>query len=572
MKYLIKKIYLVLFLVIFLPFSTESFASDNREVYSKNDISNYFSGIISAEQALNNNSFRFLNKAQSLKNKHTNFNVQFIRAMILLEKFKQAFVFAKNIWKEDVFFFEADLLLGIQAFVNEDYINAEKHFNRISKISEYDLLLEDLLGKILIVWTKASQNKKEDSFQSINNIPEHFGNLKKIQNSFLHCYFDTSKTQAAFEDLVNSKDTNFSRYNFFLANHLLFKKKKLEAKKRIDSARKIHNSNLLIKQVQNFLANNKSAKIKNFFNCKNSKDILAEIFYVIANLYSSQEDYQMSNFYLKISLFLNNKFVTNKTLLAENLFYEKKYEQSKKIYNSLKLIGSAYSWYASISVSIILSNIGNIENAIFILKQEFDLLKNPNLEHYFELANFYKDSEYYDESIKFYTMALENIEQDHNLIPKILYRRGTSYERLGNWKQSEIDLKKSLKILPDQPEVLNYLAYGWIEKNKNINQTLEMLKKATSIKKNDGYIIDSLGWAYYVSENYIEAEKYLQRAVEILPLDPIINDHYADTLWMLNKDIQARYFWNHVLNLSTTKQELKDTLSKKIIFGINKNL
>ena len=93
-------------------------------------------------------------------------------------------------------------------------------------------------------------------------------------------------------------------------------------------------------------------------------------------------------------------------------------------------------------------------------------------------------------------MALENIEQDHILIPKILYRRGTSYERLGNWKQSEIDLKKSLKILPDQPEVLNYLAYGWIEKNKNINQALEMLKKATSIKKNDGYIIDSLGWAY----------------------------------------------------------------------------
>ena len=89
------------------------------------------------------------------------------------------------------------------------------------------------------------------------------------------------------------------------------------------------------------------------------------------------------------------------------------------------------------------------------------------------------------------------------------------------------------------------------------------------MRKNDGYIIDSLGWAYYAIKNYKEAEKYLQMAVEILPLDPVINDHYADTLWMLNKDIQARYFWKHVLNLDDTEQELKDKINKKIIFGIN---
>ena len=142
--------------------------------------------------------------------------------------------------------------------------------------------------------------------------------------------------------------------------------------------------------------------------------------------------------------------------------------------------------------------------------------------------------------------------------------------KIGKWEESEKDLKQSLKILPDQPHVLNYLAYGWVEKNKNINQSLEMLKKATEIRKNDGYIIDSLGWAYYANKNYKEAEKYLQMAVEILPLDPVINDHYADTLWMLNKNIQARYFWKHVLNLNATEQELKDKINKKIIFGINK--
>ena len=99
-----------------------------------------------------------------------------------------------------------------------------------------------------------------------------------------------------------------------------------------------------------------------------------------------------------------------------------------------------------------------------------------------------------------------------------------------------------------------------------------MLKKATKLKENDPYIIDSLGWAYYAKKNYIEAEFFLQRAVELLPLDPIINDHYADTLWMVNKNIQARYFWNYILKLDDTEQKLKDIISKKLIFGLTKKL
>ena len=99
-----------------------------------------------------------------------------------------------------------------------------------------------------------------------------------------------------------------------------------------------------------------------------------------------------------------------------------------------------------------------------------------------------------------------------------------------------------------------------------------MIKKAVKLRENDGYIIDSLGWAYYVKKNYVEAELHLQRAVELLPLDPIINDHYADTLWMLNKNIQARYVWKYVLKLDRAEQKLKDTISKKLIFGITKKL
>ena len=569
MQHFIKKINLVFLLLILLSFNTKSFS---RDIYSQDDISNYFLGIISAKQANSVKAYGYLNKVRSLKNKHSNFNVQFIRTLILLGKFEQAFAFSQNVWSEDKFFFEAELLLGIQAFANNDFADAEKYFERMNKVSQYKISFEEFLGNILIAWVKASENDEKASFEFSNKIPKRFNFVKKIQNSFLQCHFDTLTAQSSFEKLINKKGTDFSRYNFFLTNYLIFKNKNIEAKKVIHKARKINNNNLLIKQTENFIVNGKSRKIKNLFDCKNPKDVMAEFFYILANFYSVEEYYELSNFYLKISLFLNNKFIPNKALLAENFFYEKKYENSQKVYNSLKSIGSIYSWHASLSNAVILEKIKDKESAISSLKKDFGMLPNPGYLHYFELANFYKDNEYYSDSINYYTLALQEIKQDHILFPKILYRRGTSYERIGKWAESEKDLKKSLEILPDQPHVLNYLAYGWVEKNKNIDQSLEMLKRATNMKKNDGYIIDSLGWAYYMNNNYTDAEKYLQRAVEILPSDPVINDHYADILWMLNKNMQARYFWKYVLGLDTTDQELKDKINKKIIFGVNTKL
>ena len=572
MKYFIKKIYSILFLVTILVSGTETFSKGSKIEYSEDNISNYFSGIISANQDYTSAAFKYLNKVQSLKNSHSNFNVQFIHTLILLEKFKQAFAFSKSIWRADELFFEADLLLGLESFINKDYLNAEKYFKRLNKISRYNLLFEDFLGNFLLAWSKASENNKKDSLKFHDKIPERYSNLKQIQNSFLQCYFDTSETQATFEHLIDDEDFTFSRYNFFLANYLLFKNKNIEAKKIISLSRKTYNSNLLIEQAENFILTENNKKIKNFFDCRNPRDSIAEIFYIIANLYSTQKEYKLSNFYLKISLFLNNKFTPNKTLLAENFFYQKKYKLSKKIYNSLKSIGPIYSWYASKSIAIILSDTEGKEYSASNLENEFNLLSNPNFKHYYELANFYKDNEYYKESIKYYSLALKNIRQDHSLIPKILDRRGTSYERLGDWEKAEKDLTESLRILPDQAHVLNYLAYSWIEKKINTGKALKMLKRATKLRKNDGYIIDSLGWAYYANKNYVDAEKFLQRAVELMPLDPIINDHYADALWMLSKSIQARYFWKYVLSLDNAEERLKDNVGKKLIFGINKKL
>ena len=571
MKYLFKKNYIVLLLIILL-FVSKVFAKDTNIHYSREDISNYFLGSISVNKDHNEEAFKHLKKVQTLKNRHQEYNIKFLRTLILLEKFEHALTFSKSVWDKDVLFFEGDLLLGLDYFIKKDYPNAEKHFERLNNISQYNLFFEDFIGNILLTWSKASQGNKEDSLKFIKKIQNQYIYLTKIQNAFLQCFFDDNTTEKTFKELIQDNNYNFSRYNFFLANYFLSKKKNDKAKIIIKNSRKENRTNLLLKQSENFLLNNKNYRIKNFFDCQNPRDSISEFFYIIANLYSNEKDYQSSNFYLKISLFLNDKFLPNKSLLAENYQYQKKNIDAKKTYESLKSIGSIYSWYASKSIAAILLQEKGKKHSVKSLEKEFNSLSNLNFEHYYELANFYKDNEYYGKSIKYYSLALEEINEDHFLVPKILDKRGTSFERLNDWQSAEIDLVKSLEILPDQPHVMNYLAYTWVEKGINLDKGLKILKRAVELTENDGYIIDSLGWAYYAKKNYIEAEQFLQRAVELLPLDPIINDHYADTLWMLNKNIQARYFWNHILKLDNTEQKLKDTINKKLIFGVNKKL
>ena len=114
---------------------------------------------------------------------------------------------------------------------------------------------------------------------------------------------------------------------------------------------------------------------------------------------------------------------------------------------------------------------------------------------------------------------------------------------------------------------MNYLAYSWIEKNQNIEEALKMLREANYLKKNNGYITDSLGWALFKTKNFSEAKKYLQIAIMLMPRDPVINDHFADCLWMNDNKIQARYYWNNALEFDAD-DKLKKKIKRKILFGL----
>ena len=165
-------------------------------------------------------------------------------------------------------------------------------------------------------------------------------------------------------------------------------------------------------------------------------------------------------------------------------------------------------------------------------------------------------------------MIIDDLDDNSDLKSDVLYRRGGSYERLKNYEDSDKDLLNALKITPNNAYILNYLAYSWLERDYKINQAIEMLEIAYKAESNDPYIIDSIGWAYYLINDFFKAEKFLKRAVELMPDDPIVNDHYGDILWKLDRKIQARYFWNNVLEMEDAEEDMLKKINIKMINGL----
>ena len=209
----------------------------------------------------------------------------------------------------------------------------------------------------------------------------------------------------------------------------------------------------------------------------------------------------------------------------------------------------------------------NKKESLKFIVSEFKKIKEPNNKMIFDLANFYKRSKDYKTAIKYYSKVIENFSENTEIKSDLLYRRGGSYERSGDFFNADKDLLESLSINPDDAYVLNYLAYSWLERDYKIEEAMEMLKTAYEAENDDPYIIDSIGWAYYLIDDYKEAEKYLKRAVEMMPYDPIVNDHYGDILWKLDRKIQARYFWKNVLKMDDVEKEMIENIYNKLIKG-----
>jgi len=557
---------LIIYVLLFLNTFNILNAKNKDEFYESKNVTNYFSGILAANNNQYQKSYDYFKYLSNLEDIHYVYSQYYHYSLVALNKFKDAINYSKKLEKKKIDNFESNLISAVYYLEHKDFDKASVYSEKLKNKSQPGSI-QNFLSASLNNWVnfKNTKNLNTALFQ-LEDIPKKFENLKNIQKIFAHCYFDSDQTDKLFKRLASRSDIDYSRYFFFHANYLISKNKGGKAKKILETSLNLHPKNLILNQLKIDIKQREG--FKNQFDCKDPRHVVAEIFYVVANGLASQQDYTTANFYLNLAKYLNPNFISFKTLQAEIFFIINKHNEAEKIYLNMQKYGSFYSWHASRQLTSILIKQDKKKEAVSFLEKSFQKIKNPTIYQIFDYAEFLKNNEKYEESIKYYSDIINIIDQKHNLYGQILDSRGVAYERTDQWNKAENDLLNSLSASPNNAYAINYLAYSWIEKGINIEKSLDMLKKANELRPNDGYIIDSLGWALFKLKNYKEAKKYLQLAVKSMASDPVINDHYADSLWMNNNSLQARYYWNYVLKLEKTEEKLKKKIKQKLLFGI----
>ena len=557
-------------LIIFFLYFINSFniltAKNIDKFYQAKDITNYFSGILALNDNQYQKSYDYLKSLKNLEDSHYPYSRYYYYTLVSLKKFKDAKNYSIELEKKNIDNFESNLVNAIYYLERKNFDKALVYLKNLENKNQPGSF-QNLLTTSLNSWANMkSTNNLNTALNLLTNIPKKFKDLKNIQKAFAYCYFDSGQTDMVFRKLTSQPNIDYSRYSFFHANYLISKNKEEKAKEILRSSLSSHPKNLILNQMKADLERKKI--FNNQFDCKNSTHVIAEILYVVANGLAAQENYIASNFYLNLAKYLNPNFISYETLYAENFFIMNEFSEAKKIYNEIQKYGSVYSWHASKKNTSILIKKEKKKEAIIFLEKIFQKIKKPTIYEIFDYAEFLKNNERYEDSIKYYSKVINTIDKKDNLYGQSLDGRGVAYERTNQWNKAEIDLLNALNTSPNNAYVINYLAYSWIEKSINIEKSLEMLKKANALRPNDGYITDSLGWALFKLKRYKEAKKYLQLAVRFMASDPVINDHYADSLWMNNNTLQARYYWNYVLKLKKTKKKLKEEIKEKLLFGL----
>tara|TARA_B100000989_G_scaffold298056_1_gene285891 strand:- start:863 stop:2548 length:1686 start_codon:yes stop_codon:yes gene_type:complete len=558
-----KKIILVFIISLFYQTSLFSKSTSYYNFDSKN-LSKYFSGIVAFENKDNTDALSFFNTTKILIESHDPYLKKYLYSLVLESQVNKAINLVKsNKGKDNTNFFDAYLLLILDDLRKGDfkkaYYQLDKAINLTNK-DKFNLAILESLKQYIYVFKE----------KKILNDKKNFGKLSIISETFQRCYLGDISTDKYFSKLVYDDETNYTRYIFFYLSYLIENNRFDDVKKITDNLNYI-NTTLLLSQGKSWVENKRFKKLTNVFSCKNPNDIISEFLFLISNIYSSEDDFEKSNFYLNLSNFLNPKFVFNFSLIAENQFLNGEYKKAKKTLKNFKKEDNFYYWYRIKKESQIIAKQKNQKESLNYIVSKFNKIIEPNNRILFDIANFYKNSKEYSNAIKYYTKLINSLSDNLEIKPDLLYRRGGSYERSGAYEQADKDLLDALSIKPDDAYILNYLAYSWLERDYKIDEAINMLEKAYKLENNDPYIIDSIGWAYYLVNDYLKAEKFIKRAVELMPDDPIVNDHYGDILWMLDRKIQARYFWNNVIEMENTENDMIENINKKIIEGLKKS-
>lgn len=450
------------------------------------------------------------------------------------------------------------LVLGLKAMREGKHSLARQHFQK----SAYTPIGE-LSASLLSGWSYASENNLKAALAELEKLKRNqaFENFQLFHAGLMADMVDNHNRAEVFYKTAYEKAGTSLRVVQAYGNYL-------ERTNRKDKAAKVYE--LFLKSTQNnplvrgALDGLKAGKQPERF-VSSAAGGASEALYSIAGALTDERSIDIALVYARLALSSYPEFPEGQTLLGEVYTQMKLHDQAIKAYDRIEA-DSLLRSSADIQTATNLNQLKRFDDAVKVLKSL--VAREPgNYNALISLGNLYRLNEKWLDAADSYTQALARVDEPGPNNWSVYYFRGIAYERAGRWENAEPDFRKALRFQPEQASVLNYLGYSLIEKRINLSEAFEMVEKAVSLRPNDGYIVDSLGWGHYQLGRYEEAAKLLERAAGLRPEDAVINDHLGDALWRVNRKLEARFQWQYALDSNPTEENAAN-IRKKLKQGL----
>jgi len=437
------------------------------------------------------------------------------------------------------------LVLGLKAMREGKAALARQYFQK----SAYTPIGE-LSAALLTGWTYASANNLNAALAELDKLKRNqaFENFRLFHAGLMADMVKNHNRAEVFYKSAYEKAGTSLRVVQAYGNYLQRTNRKDQAAKVYELFLKATQNNPLVRGALDDLKAGKPAEP--FISSAAGGS--AEALYSIAGALTDERSIDIALVYTRLALASYPEFSEGQTLLGEVYTQMKLHEQAIEAYGRIKpdsLLRSS----ADIQIGTNLNQLKRFDEAEKVLTAL--IAREPaNYNALLSLGNLYRLNEKWLDSADTYTRALAQVEEPGAKNWSVYYFRGIAHERAGQWEKAEPDFRKALSYQPEQASVLNYLGYSLIEKRINLPEAFEMVERAVSLRPNDGYIVDSLGWGHYQLGRYDEAAKLLERAAGLRPEDAVINDHLGDALWRVGRKLEARFQWQYALDSSPTDE------------------
>jgi tetratricopeptide (TPR) repeat protein len=463
----------------------------------------------------------------------------------------EAFILAHRLVARDPDNGLAHLALGVKDLKERRYAAARAHFTEGGEAQS------DLTATLLTAWSYAGNGQTRRAIETIDKLSDENFDVFRNYHKALIAEIGGNKADAEkwFKAAYDS-DKNTLRLVDSYARFMSRDGQRDEAISAYQAFDQILPDHPIVKAA---LAELKAGKELPPL-IKNVDQGAAEVLYGLGAAGGHEGDELAGLIYLRLSLYLDSQ--NSLALLTLGDLYEriKQNEQAIDVYQSVPN-NDPLRLTADIEVGQVLENLGRTDDAMKYLK---DLLaEHPSDEDLLSaLGNLQRAHDHFADAVASYTKAIAVSIKPEKANWPLYYFRGIAFEQEKDWPPAEADFKHALELFPDQPLVLNYLGYSWVDKGINLDQAFPMLRRAVELRPTDGYIVDSLGWADYKLGHYDEAVRELERAIDLKPADPVINDHLGDAYWRVGRKLEAHFQWNHARDLGAEQADMPRILDK----------